>query len=134
MLDAMAKVWPRGQYRAVHFALDAIHTAQSDSVQQSRGFGQISDAVLEEVSAMKGGASLLAAGYLICGDLSPKDLQYLQYLGLGFQLLDDLQVCLVPCLSHATPQGGGGGAGLCLKGRGGHRGSPRAVAERSQGM
>ena len=26
------------------------------------------------------------------------------------------------------------GAGLCLKGRGGHRGRPRAVAERSQRM
>ena len=28
---------------------------------------------------------------------------------------------------HASARGGGGGQGLCLKGRGGHRGSPRAV-------
>ncbi len=46
---------------------------------------------LLQVSAMKGGASLLAAGYLTCGDLRPADLSYLQFLGLGFQLLDDLQ-------------------------------------------
>lgn len=44
-----------------------------------------------QVSAMKGGASLLAAGCLVLGGLTPMEQRYLQYLGLGFQLLDDLQ-------------------------------------------
>ena len=90
MLDAMAETWPRGLYARLHYGLDAIHTAQTLSVDQTGG-SWCSESFLEQVSAMKGGASLVAAGYLVKGELSPWDLQWLQYLGLGFQLLDDLQ-------------------------------------------
>jgi len=90
MLDAMAEAWPRGPYPQVHYSLNAIHTAQTLSVDQTGG-SQCSESFLEQVSAMKGGASLVAAGCLVKGELSPEDLQWLQYLGLGFQLLDDLQ-------------------------------------------
>eukprot|EP00667_Euglena_gracilis_P008373 EG_transcript_8466 len=91
MLREMAAAWPRRQHQVVHFSLNAIHTAQTQSVAQCGGFERCSDSFLEEVSAMKGGASLLAAGCLVLGGLTPMEQRYLQYLGLGFQLLDDLQ-------------------------------------------
>jgi len=98
LLRTMAARWPPRQYRGVRYALNAIHAAQTQSVLQCGGLGKCSAEFLEEVSAMKGGASLVAAGYLIEGDVAPRELQYLQYLGLGFQLLDDFQDALADLL------------------------------------
>ncbi len=47
---------------------------------------------IEEISAQKGGASLVVAGFLIEGRLTRTKMAYLEYLGFGLQLLDDLQV------------------------------------------
>ena len=51
-------------------------------------------ALIEQISAEKGGASVLAGGFLLQGRLTRAQMAYLEYVGFGLQLIDDLQVSL----------------------------------------
>ena len=85
----------RGEYQGVYMGLATIHESQMKSTLQHAKIDEDyapTMAQIEQVSAEKGGASLLAAGFLIEGKLTRVKLAYLEYLGFGLQLLDDLQV------------------------------------------
>lgn len=85
----------RGEYEGVFMGLATIHESQMKSTIQhakiDEGYAPTM-AQVEQVSAEKGGASLIAAGFLIEGRLTRAKMAYLEYLGFGLQLLDDLQV------------------------------------------
>jgi hypothetical protein len=96
MVKSVENDWARhGEHDCVYMGLGAIHDAQIKStLQHARpddGYAPTM-AQIEEVSAEKGGASLIAAGFLIQGRLTRAKLAYLEYLGFGMQLVDDLQV------------------------------------------
>lgn len=96
MVKFIENDWPRGgQYEGVYMGLATIHESQMKSTLQharpADGYAPTMEQIIE-VSAEKGGASLIAAGYLIEGRLTRAKMAYLEYLGFGLQLLDDLQV------------------------------------------
>jgi hypothetical protein len=96
MVKFIENDWRRGEeFEGVYMSLATIHESQMKSTLQH---ARIEDgyaptmAQVEQVSAEKGGASLIAAGFLIEGRLTRAKMSYLEYLGFGLQLLDDLQV------------------------------------------
>lgn len=95
MVKFIENDWKRSEYSGVYMSLATIHESQMKStLQHARpddGYAPTM-AQIEQVSAEKGGASLIAAGFLIEGRLSRAKMAYLEYLGFGLQLLDDLQV------------------------------------------
>jgi hypothetical protein len=96
MVKFIENDWTRhGEHKCVYMSLAAIHDAQIKStLQHARhddGYAPTM-AQIEQVSAEKGGASLIAAGFLIEGRLTRAKMAYLEYLGFGMQLVDDLQV------------------------------------------
>ena len=98
MVKFIENDWARsGEYEGVYMSLATIHESQMKSTLQH---ARIEDnytptmAQIEQVSAEKGGASIIAAGFLIEGKLTRAKMGYLEYLGFGLQLLDDLQVSL----------------------------------------
>jgi hypothetical protein len=96
MVKFIENDWKRGEkYRSVYMSLTTIHESQMKSTLQHARVEddyQPTMAFVEEISAEKGGASLIAAGFLIEGRLSRAKMAYLEYLGFALQLLDDLQV------------------------------------------
>jgi hypothetical protein len=96
MVKFIENDWRRGgEYDGVYMSLATIHESQMKStIQHARiedGYAPTMEEIVQ-VSAEKGGASLIAAGFLIEGRLTRAKMAYLEYLGFGLQLLDDLQV------------------------------------------
>jgi len=96
MVKLIENDWARhGEHECVYMSLTTIHDAQIKStLQHARpedGYAPTM-AQIEQVSAEKGGASLIATGFLIEGRLTRAKMAYLEYLGFGMQLVDDLQV------------------------------------------
>jgi hypothetical protein len=96
MVKFIENDWTRhGEHECVYMSLATIHDAQIKStLQHARpddGYAPTM-AQIERVSAEKGGASLIAAGFLFEGRLTRAKMAYLEYLGFGMQLVDDLQV------------------------------------------
>ena len=85
----------RGENECVYMSLATIHDSQIKSTLQhappTEGYAPTMSEI-ERVSADKGGASLIAAGFLVKGRLTRAKTAYLEYLGFGMQLVDDLQV------------------------------------------
>lgn len=83
--------FPRPEHPDVYGSLLAIYNAQVRSLlQQSPGAAASADEVLA-ISLEKGGASVLADGYLVAGCLSPADEEFCFGFGTFLQLADDLQ-------------------------------------------
>lgn len=96
MVKFVENDWTRhGEHECVYMSLTTIHDSQIKSTLQSArpddGYAPTM-AQIEEISAEKGGASLIAAGFLLEGRLTRVKMAYLEYLGFGMQLVDDLQV------------------------------------------
>jgi hypothetical protein len=96
MVKFIENDWKRGnENNGVYMSLAIIHDSQMKSTQQhARSEDNYEPTIeqIEQISADKGGACLIAAGFLIEGRLTRKKIAYLEYLGFAFQLLDDLQV------------------------------------------
>ena len=94
---------PRDELPGVYSSLQAIHRAQVGSLKQQAGGEQLDDKQLLGLSVAKGGASVLADGYLAAGDLSRSEAEFCFGYGAFLQLLDDLQdVSADRGASHAT--------------------------------
>jgi hypothetical protein len=96
MVKFIENDWTRdGEGRCVYMRLITIHEAQIKSTLQharaNDGYAPTMH-LIEQVSTEKGGASLIAAGFLLEGRLTVAKMAYLEYFGFGLQLLDDLQV------------------------------------------
>jgi hypothetical protein len=96
MVKFIENDWKRGgEYEGVYMGLATIHESQMKStLQHAKPEEDYAPTMtqIEQISAEKGGASLIAAGFLIEGRISRAKMAYLEYLGFGLQLLDDLQV------------------------------------------
>jgi len=83
--------YPRSAYPEVYDSLIAIHEAQTRSMQLIHSGNSLSETETLEICLAKGGASVLADGYLVAGKLS-KDQEYFLFgYGAYLQLLDDIQ-------------------------------------------
>jgi hypothetical protein len=83
------------QYKRVDFpevyqSLYAIQKGQTDSLKLLKNNG-LTESEIQRVCFEKGGASVLADGYLVAGKLSKKEEQALFGYGVYLQLLDDIQ-------------------------------------------
>lgn len=74
----------------VYGSLLGIHSAQVRSMRQDAG-SPLSFDEIKEISAEKGGCSVLADGYLVKGSLSEDEAAFIFSFGLLLQLVDDLQ-------------------------------------------
>lgn len=96
MVKFIENDWKRGgEHDGVYMSLAIIHESQMKStLQHARPNDKYEPTMeqIEQISAEKGGASLIAAGFLIESRLTRAKVAYLEYLGFGLQLLDDLQV------------------------------------------
>jgi len=93
----------REELPEVYLGLRAIHRGQVGSLrQQGEGPHPGSEEILR-LSVAKGGASVLADGYLVAGEMSHSEIEFCFGYGVFLQLLDDLQdVCADREASHAT--------------------------------
>jgi len=74
----------------VYGSLLGIHSAQVRSMRQDNG-SPLSLGEIREISAEKGGCSVLADGYLVKGSLSEDEAAFIFSFGFLLQLVDDLQ-------------------------------------------
>jgi hypothetical protein len=94
IFDLVAMVegqYARSQYPQVFASLLAIHRAQIKSVHLLRRHSSPYEVDVLGISFEKGGASVLADGYLVAGTLTPAQAEFLFGWGAFAQLLDDLQ-------------------------------------------
>lgn len=82
--------FPRRQFPEVYKSLYAIQKGQTNSLRLIKQNG-LSDQGIRNICFEKGGASVLADGYLVAGKLSRKQEQALFGYGIYLQLLDDIQ-------------------------------------------
>lgn len=83
--------FPRSAYPKVYGSLIAIHEAQTRSMQLIHAGSSLSKTETLEICLAKGGASVLADGYLVAGKLSKEQEHFLFGYGAYLQLLDDIQ-------------------------------------------
>ncbi len=82
----------RAGFPRVFEALEAIHRGQSRSLsQQDACGGEAGETELLRCSVEKGGSSVLADGFLVAGELTASEAEFLFGYGVLLQLLDDLQ-------------------------------------------
>ena len=91
LFEMIEKEFDRATYPHVYESLLAIHHAQTRSVSQQSTNRRPSSHELLDISIEKGGTSVLADGYLIKGDLSAEDAEFLFGYGVFLQIIDDLQ-------------------------------------------
>lgn len=90
LIEMIEREFPRNLFPDVHSSLLAIHLAQWESVFQQGAFPPTEREALR-ISVAKGGASVLADGWLISGRLEEDEADFIFGLGVMLQLLDDLQ-------------------------------------------
>jgi hypothetical protein len=90
LVEKIESQFDRMQHPDVYRSLLAIQNAQEESVGLRRDAGLPSDQVLQGVFA-KGGASVLADGYLAAGLLTQQQEEFAFGWGVLLQLADDLQ-------------------------------------------
>ena len=89
LLDRIDRQYPRDAFPEVWCSLRAIHRGQVDSLRQQAG--PADGERLLAISVAKGGASVLADGYLTAGRLADDEADFCFGYGVFLQLLDDLQ-------------------------------------------
>lgn len=82
--------FPRNEFPEVYESLYAIQRGQTNSLELDKQ-NEISDAGIKNICFEKGGASVLADGYLVTGKMTPEQEQALFGYGVYLQLLDDIQ-------------------------------------------
>ena len=94
--------FPRQQYKDVFDSVLAIQEGQIKSLTQHKGLGMAETKILR-ISAEKGGTSVLADAYLVCGDLDERMFEFAMGFGFILQLIDDLQDAQSDCtVAHCT--------------------------------
>ena len=89
LLDRIDHQYPAADHAEVWCSLQAIHRGQVDSLDQQAG--PLDTDRLLAISVAKGGASVLADGYLTAGNLTADEADFCFGYGVFLQLLDDLQ-------------------------------------------
>ncbi|UCG58828.1 MAG: hypothetical protein JSU70_04805 [Phycisphaerales bacterium] len=89
--------YERSRHRRVFDSLLAIHRAQQKSLRLLDPEASLSEEDVLEISLEKGGASVLADGYLVSGSLTEPQERFLFGYGAYLQLADDLQDVQTDC-------------------------------------
>lgn len=84
------KQYNRTKFPEVYESLYAIQKGQTDSLELLKQNG-LAESAIRRICFEKGGASVLADGYLVAGKLSGQQEQALFGYGIYLQLLDDIQ-------------------------------------------
>ncbi len=90
LVSLFEKQYIRQQFPEVFEGLYAIQKGQTDSLKLLNQNG-LTDAEIRRICFEKGGASVLADGYLVAGKLTKEKEQALFGYGIYLQLLDDIQ-------------------------------------------
>ena len=80
----------RDEFPDVYEGLYAIQKAQTDSMKLLKS-GNLTAAQIQQICFEKGGASVLADGFLVAGNLTREQQQALFGYGIYLQMLDDIQ-------------------------------------------
>jgi hypothetical protein len=90
LVEMFEEEFPRVSFPEVYESLYAIQKGQTDSLRMINENG-LSDRETQSICFEKGGASVLADGYLVAGKLTRQQEQALFGYGVYLQLLDDIQ-------------------------------------------
>ncbi len=90
LVEMFEQQYPRRLFPNVYESLYAIQQGQTNSLKLMRANG-ISNRQVQNIAFEKGGASVLADGYLVTGRLTQQQEQALFGYGVYLQLLDDIQ-------------------------------------------
>jgi len=90
LVEMFEQQYPRKLFPKVYESLYAIQQGQTNSLKLMRVNG-ISNGQVQYIAFEKGGASVLADGYLVAGRLTQQQEQALFGYGVYLQLLDDIQ-------------------------------------------
>lgn len=91
LVEMIERQYPRSQYPDVHQSLMAIHDAQTKSLRLAQNRKPVSRDEIITLIFNKGGASVLADGFLVAGDLTPWQKKFFFGYGVWLQLVDDMQ-------------------------------------------
>lgn len=91
LVGMIEKEYSRNNFPEVHESLLGIHDAQTNSLKLLQQKQVISDSEILKICLAKGGASVLADGYLVAGKLTDAQRYFLFGYGAYLQLLDDIQ-------------------------------------------
>lgn len=83
--------YSRAEFSEVFNSLLGIHDAQTNSLKLLQPKGQMAETEILKICLAKGGASVLADGYLVAGKLTEAQRYFLYGYGAYLQLLDDIQ-------------------------------------------
>ncbi len=90
LVEMIEKQYPRKDYKEVFESILSIQLGQVKSLQQQTDKLTNKDQVLK-ISAEKGGTSVLADAFLVCGNLGEELFEFAFGFGFLLQLIDDLQ-------------------------------------------
>ncbi len=91
LVEMIEGQFPRWCYPEVYDSLLAIYYAQTNSLRLLRPKASPYEMDVLGIVFEKGGASVLADGYLVAGTLTPAQREFMFYYGTFTQLMDDLE-------------------------------------------
>jgi hypothetical protein len=91
LFEMIEEQYCRANCPQIYASLLAIHKAQENSMRQRGASPPVCGPDVIKLSFEKGGASVLADGYLAAGSLSREEVQFIFSWGALLQLVDDLQ-------------------------------------------
>lgn len=91
LIEMIENQYSRIDFPEVFQSLLDIHTAQTNSLRLIRESNSISESEILKICIAKGGASVLADGFLVAGRLTEQQQDFLFGFGAYLQLLDDIQ-------------------------------------------
>lgn len=91
LVGMIEEEFPRKEYPRVYDSLIAIHNAQTKSLQLMNNGSGLTETDVLKICLEKGGASVVADGYLVAGKLTKAQKYFLFGYGAYLQLLDDIQ-------------------------------------------
>ena len=91
LIEIIEKQYPRENFGHVFDSILSIQKAQIKSLTQQDGVNTKKESALVPISIEKGGTSVLADAYLVCGDLDESLFEFAFGFGFILQLIDDMQ-------------------------------------------
>lgn len=91
LVQKIESEYNRNNYPEVYESLLYIHTSQVESLKQQKNKSIPYEKNILEISFEKGGASVLADGYLVRGHLKEDEMNFCFGYGILLQIIDDLQ-------------------------------------------
>jgi len=91
LIDMINKEYDRSSFYNLFQSILAIQDAQENSICQQEKVLTPYEKDILNISLLKGGTSVLADGYLVKGDLTRQEINFMLGYGIMLQLCDDLQ-------------------------------------------